>query len=763
MGLIGVLMLGCLYAQRPGSDPKMSAFIDDLMGRMTLEEKIGQLNLLSVGFDVTGPQLSKDADAKVRQGLVGGVFNTYTPVAMRKLQTLAIKESRLGIPLMFGYDVIHGHKTIFPIPLGLSCTWNMDTIERSARIAAAEASADGLNWTFSPMVDIARDARWGRIAEGAGEDPYLGAQIARTMVRGYQGEDISRSNALMACVKHFALYGAAEAGRDYNTVDMSRRQMYEYYLPPYRAAVEAGAGSVMSSFNEVDAVPATANRWLLTDLLRTQWGFQGFVVTDYTAINEMSEHGMGGLQKDAELALKAGVDMDMVGETYLKYLPELAAHGEISESMINQACRRILEAKYKLGLFSDPFHGCTEERARKEILTPENRKAAREIAEQSVVLLKNDRQILPLKKSGTIALVGPLADDQQNLLGSWRAAGDWRMAVSVLTGISNVAGSEVTILHAKGANLVDDPALRATMKAFGAEIPVDGRSPQQMVAEAVAMASRADVVVAVLGESSGMTGEAASRSDIGLPECQKELLRALVETGKPVVLVLMNGRPLTLCWEAEHCGAILETWFGGTEAGNAVADVLFGDYNPSGKLTATFPRSVGQIPVYYNHKNTGRPYKGDPTFKYASRYLDVPNDPLYAFGYGLSYTTFSYSDVKLNKTTLSDAETLLASVSLTNTGKRPGEETVQLYVSQPVASVTRSVEDLRDFQKVRLQPGETREVTFRITPEDLKFYNGKLEYDWEPGEFAIRIGGDSSQLKSATVHWSRQAVTAKTP
>ena len=759
MGLIGVMMSSCLYAQPPAIDPQMSAFIGDLMSRMTLEEKIGQLNLLSVGFDVTGPVLSKDAETKIRQGLVGGVFNTYTPEAVRKLQSLAVMESRLGIPLLFGSDVIHGHKTVFPIPLGLSCTWNLDSIERSARIAAAEASADGLNWTFSPMVDIARDPRWGRIAEGAGEDPYLGAQIARAMVRGYQGGDLSRSNALMACVKHFALYGAVQAGRDYNTVDMSRLQMYEYYLPPYRAAVEAGAGSVMCSFNEINGVPATANRWLLTDLLRTQWGFQGFVVTDYTAINELSEHGMGDLRKDAELALKAGVDMDMVSETFLKYLPELAAHGEISESMINQACRRILEAKYKLGLFADPYRGCTEERARREILTPENRKAAREFAEQSFVLLKNDRQILPLRKSGIIALVGPLADDQQNLLGSWRAAGDWRQAVSVRTGISNVAGSAVTLLHAKGANLVDDPALRATLKAFGDDIPVDSRSPQEMVAEAVAVSARADVVVAVLGESSGMSGEAASRSDIGLPESQKELLRALVETGKPLVLVLMNGRPLTLTWEAKHCGAILETWFGGTEAGNAVADVLFGDYNPSGKLTATFPRNVGQIPIYYNHKNTGRPYTGDPGYRYVSRYLDVPNDPLYAFGYGLSYTTFSYGDVKLSKTALADEETLVASVGLTNTGERAGEETVQLYLSQPVASVTRSVEDLRGFQTVRLQPGETKEVTFRITSEDLKFYNGKLEYDWEPGEFMIRIGGSStSQVKPATVHWSKKAV-----
>jgi len=761
LGLIGGMISGCACAQAPAGNAKMNAFVGNLMSRMTLEEKIGQLNLLSVGFDVTGPELSKDVEPKIRQSQVGGILNTYTPAAVRRLQSLAVNESRLGIPLLFGLDVIHGHKTIFPMPLGLACTWDPEAIERSARIAATEATADGVNWTFSPMVDICRDPRWGRIAEGAGEDPYLGLQIARAMVRGYQGDDLSRSNALMACVKHFALYGGAEAGRDYNTVDMSRIRMYQYYLPPYRAAVEAGVGSVMSSFNEINGVPATANRWLLTDVLRTQWGFRGFVVSDYTAIKELSEHGLGDLPTDAKLALQAGVDMDMVSETFLKYLPELAAHREVSESMINQACRRILEAKYKLGLFADPYHGCSEERARREMLTPANRQAAREFAEQSFVLLKNDRHVLPLRKSGIIALVGPLADDQRNPLGSCHAAGDWQQAVSVRTGISNVAGPAVTILYAKGANLVDDPALRQTLKAFGDDIAVDARSPQAMMAEAVAVAARADAVVAVLGESFSMTGEAASRSHIGLPVCQERLLQALVDTGKPVVLVLMNGRPLTLTWEAEHCTAILETWFGGTEAGNAVADVLFGDYNPSGKLTATFPRDVGQIPIYYNHKNTGRPYQGDPGDKFVSRYLDVPNDPLYPFGYGLSYTTFSYGEIQLSKTRLTGDETLLASVSLTNTGERAGEETVQLYVSQPVASVTRSVEDLRGFQKVRLEPGETREVTFRVTPEDLKFYNRKLEYDWEPGEFILRIGGDSSRLKSATVHWNKRKTPTK--
>ncbi len=745
----------CLHAAPPASDANMNAFVNDLMNRMTLEEKIGQLNLLSAGFGVTGPEISTDIETKVEHGLAGGVFNVYTPSAVRQLQSLAVNDSRLHIPLLIGFDVIHGHKTIFPIPLGLSCTWNPEAIERSARIAATEATADGVNWTFSPMVDICRDPRWGRIAEGAGEDPYLGAQIARAMVRGYQSDDLSRSNALMACVKHFALYGAAEAGRDYNTVDMSRLKAYQYYLPPYQAAVEAGVGSVMTSLNEINGIPASANHWLITDVLREQWGFRGFVVTDYDAVSEMTDAGMGDLPTDAELAMQAGVDMDMVSETYLKHLAELVAQRKISESMINQACRRILEAKYKLGLFSDPFRGCTEERARAEILTPENRKAAQELAEETCVLLKNDRQLLPLKKSGVIALIGPLADDQLDLLGSWHAAGNWHEAVSLQTGISNVLGSSVTILRAKGANLIDDPALLATLKAFGGDIPVDSHSPQEMLSEAVAAASRADVVVAVLGESASMTGEAASRSHIGLPECQEKLLRALVKTGKPVVLVLMNGRPLTLTWEAEHCGAILETWFGGIEAGNAIADVLFGDYNPAGKLTATFPRDVGQIPIYYNHKNTGRPYTGDPGYKYVSRYLDVSNDPLYPFGYGLSYTTFSYGDVELSDTNLTGDETLLASVDVTNTGKRAGEETVQLYLSQPVASVTRSVEDLRGFQKVPLQPGETRKVTFRITPEDLKFYNSKLEYDWEPGEFIIRIGASSSQLKSAPVHWNR--------
>jgi len=750
-----------LCAQAPSKDSKMESFVSGLLGKMTLEEKIGQLNLLSGGFDVTGPVVSKNVEASVRNGLAGGVFNLYTPARVQRLQDLAVGQTRMHIPLLFGYDVIHGHKTTFPIPLALACTWNMELIEKCARVAASEASADGVNWTFSPMVDIARDPRWGRIAEGAGEDPYLGSLIARAMVRGYQGDDLTRSNAVLACVKHFALYGAAEAGRDYNTADMSRLTMHQYYLPPYKAAVEAGVGSVMASFNEVESVPATGNRWLLTDLLRKQWGFQGLVVSDYTAINEMTEHGMGDVERDAELALKAGIDMDMVSEAYVKYAKKLVAEKAVTEAMIDTACKRVLEAKYKLGLFSDAYHGCSELRAAREILTPENRKFARDIAERSFVLLKNERGTLPLKRSGVIALIGPLADSRRDLLGSWSAAGDWKLAVNILDGIKQAAGPGLSILQARGANLVDDPVLLDTLNASGASIVRDKRSPQDMIDEAVATANKADVVVATLGESFAMSGEAASRSEIGLPDCQEELLRALEKTGKPIVLVLLNGRPLTLPWEESHCSAILETWFGGMEAGNAVAEVLFGDYNPSGRLTTTFPRSVGQVPLYYNHKKTGRPFNGDPRVKYLSRYLDVPNTPLFPFGFGLSYTTFSYSAVKLSKHSLKGDETLVATVDVANTGTRAGEETVQLYITQPVATVTRSVQDLRGFRKIYLQPGEHGEVSFRITPEDLKFYNGDLVYDWEPGDFVIRIGPDSIQLNSAIVHWSKAGTASE--
>jgi len=725
----------------PG-DEKMDKFINTLMAKMTLDEKIGQLNLPSIGFDVTGPLVSQDVDKKIKSGLVGGVFNTYTPGAVRKLQDMAVKDTRLKIPLIFGYDVIHGHKTIFPIPLAMACTWDMKLIEASARVAAQEASSDGINWTFSPMVDIARDPRWGRVAEGSGEDPFLCSQIAKAMVKGYQGDDLTQNNTIMACVKHFALYGAAESGRDYNTVDMSPVKMFNEYLPPYKAAFDAGAGSAMSSFNEINGIPATANKWLMTDLLRKQWGFKGFVVTDYTAINEMIDHGIGKDLKDvSELALNAGIDMDMVGEGFILHAKTLVNEGKVTVKTIDDACRRILEAKYKLGLFDDPYRYISNERAKNEILTPANRGIAKEIAEQSMVLLKNDKQLLPLKPEGTIALIGPLADNKREMIGTWSAAGDWQQSVSVKNGILNLFGEKVTLLTVRGCNLLTDRDFLATIS--GAD-QVDSRTDEEMIQEAIETAGKADVVVAVLGEPLGMSGEAASRSEIGLPGKQLTLLKALVATGKPVVLVLMNGRPLTLEWENVHVPAILEAWHGGIESGNAVAGVLFGITNPSGKLSMSFPRNVGQIPVYYNHKNTGRPFAGNTNEKYKSRYLDVANDPLYPFGYGLSYTTFKYSDLKLDKKSMNMTGSIQVSVTLTNTGKYDGSEVAQLYTRDMVGSITRPVKELKGYQKVQLAAGESTTLTFTISADDLAFYNEKLEFKVEPGMFGVFVGGSSA-------------------
>lgn len=752
--LIGVIVsLSCPSF----SQNDITAKAKQLLAKMTLEEKIGQLNLIIPGgAAVTGSVVSTDVENKIKKGLVGGLFGITTPEKVRKAQDLAVKGSRLHIPMIFGLDVIHGHKTIFPIPLGLSASWDMKLIEESAVTAAKEATADGLNWAFSPMVDIARDARWGRISEGSGEDPYLGGEIAKAMVRGYQGTDLSKNNTLMACVKHFALYGAAEAGREYNTVDMSRIKMYEYYLPPYKAAVDAGAGSIMSSFNEIDGVPATGNKWLLTDLLRKQWGFKGFVVSDYTSLNEMEAHGIGDIQGLSAQALKAGLDMDMVGEGMLATLARSVKEGKVSVADIDAACLRILEAKYKLGLFDDPYRYIDESRPAKDILTAENRAVARRVAAHSMVLLKNSNQVLPLKKSGTIALVGPLADNRRNMLGTWVVAGDWKQSVSVLEGMKNVAGNNVNIITAKGANITDDTALfLKRVNALGVEAEIDARTPAQMIDEAVAAANKADVVVAVVGESSNMSGESSSRADISIPASQQALLKALAKTGKPLVIVLFNGRPLTLVWENEQASAILDAWAPGTEAGNAVADVLFGNYNPSGKITATFPRSVGQIPIYYNHKNTGRPFDGTGFPKFKSNYLDESNDPLYPFGYGLSYTKFEYSPVMLSKTNLKGNETLTATVTLSNTGKYAGEEVVQLYITDPVASVTRSVKDLKGFQKIMLQPGESKDISFQITTEQLSFFNSDLKKVWEPGKFIVRIGTNSAQLQSAELQWNK--------
>ena len=731
------------------SDNEMNAFVDSLLRQMTLSEKIGQLNLVSVGFDVTGPVVSENVEEKIKAGLVGGVFNTYTPIAVRKLQEMAVTQTRLKIPLLFGFDVIHGHRTIFPIPLGLSASWDLEAIEKSARIAADEAAADGLNWVFSPMVDISRDPRWGRVSEGAGEDPFLGARIAEAMVRGYQGADLSRHNTVMACVKHFALYGAAEAGRDYNPADMSERTMFEVFLPPYKAALDAGVGSVMTSFNEINGIPATANRWLNDTLLRRQWGFDGLLVSDYTAVAELVPHGIGDPAEVSSLALQSGVDMDMVSEFYLNNLEMLVEDNRETETWITTSARRVLEAKYKLGLFEDPFRYVNEQLAEQTLMKEEHLEAARDMARKSAVLLKNAVNVLPLKRSGSIALVGPLARNQRDMIGNWSGAGDWQKAVSVEEGIRNVAGTDVQINFAHGANITDDPQLIRRLNTHGGNLQIDDRPADVQIREAVAAARKSDVVVAVVGESQGMSGEAASRADIALPGRQRDLLKALNATGKPLVVVLMSGRPLTLVWEDENADAILQAWFAGTQAGNAVADILFGDYNPSGKLTTTFPQVVGQIPLYYNHKNTGRPFGGQQEDKYKSRYLDVSNEPLYPFGYGLSYTTFAYDDLRLSANELQPGDNLEVLVSVSNTGAVDGEEVVQLYVQDKMASVTRPLKELKGFTKVMLKAGEKKDISFSLSTDNLKFYDINMNYVTEPGDFTIMVGGNSRDVITA--------------
>ncbi len=755
LGFLLLLLVSFIKIQ--GQNEKMNLFINDLMNKMTVEEKIGQLNLTTAGGFVTGSAVNQQTQKKLQAGQIGGMLNGFSVASMRAYQDIAIKESPNHIPILFGMDVIHGYRTIFPIPLAMSCMWDLSLTEKSARIAAQEATANGIAWTYSPMVDIARDPRWGRIAEGAGEDPWLGSQIAAAYVKGYQGNDLSLNNTMMACVKHFALYGAAEAGRDYNTVDMSRLTMYNEYLPPYKAAIEAGAGSAMTSFNIIDGIPATGNHWLLTELLRNQWGFKGFVVTDYTATNEMINHGMGDLQAVSALALKAGTDMDMVGEGFLTTLKKSLEEGKVTRKDIDLACRRVLEAKYKLGLFDDPYRYMNEERAKTDIMTPEDIKTARAIAERSIVLLKNDKLILPLKKSGTVAVIGPLASNKGDMLGTWAMGGDQSNVSSIVDGLKKMGGIAVNVLYAKGSEFTDNPQLAKSINAFAGpgqkQLTEPVVSPGQLLKEALKTADKADVIVAVLGEPSAWSGEASSLSDIGLQSVQQNLLKALLKTGKPVVLVLINGRPMTLGWENENVSAILEAWAGGTEAGNAVANVLYGNYNPSGKLTTTFPLNVGQIPIYYNHKNTGRPY--DPKNKFTSKYLDIPNDPVYPFGYGMSYSNFDYSDIRLSKTQLQGNEKLTASITLTNSGKFAGEEVVQLYIQDPVASISRPVKELKNFKKVLLQPGEKKEVSIDITTKDLMFYNTDLKYDWEAGDFIIYMGTNSRDVKAARVNWTK--------
>lgn len=752
--LLALLLPLGLQAQKPPQD--MDRFLDNLLKRMTLEEKIGQLNLPVTGEITTGQAKSSDIATKIKRGEVGGLFNLKGVDKIRDVQRLAVENSRLGIPLLFGMDVIHGYETIFPIPLGLSCTWDIPAIEESARIAAVEASADGISWTFSPMVDISRDPRWGRVSEGSGEDPFLGALIARAMVRGYQGKDMSRNDEIMACIKHFALYGAAEAGRDYNTVDMSRQRMFNDYMLPYQAGVEAGAGSVMASFNEVEGVPATANKWLMTDVLRGAWGFNGFVVTDFTGISEMIEHGIGDLQTVSARAINAGVDMDMVSEGFIGTLKKSVEEGKVSVETVNTACRRILEAKYKLGLFDNPYKYCDLKRPARDIFTKEHRAAARRIAGESFVLLKNEglsptlAPVLPLSPTGTIAVIGPLANTRSNMPGTWSVAAVLDKSPSLVEGLTEWVGNQGKILYAKGSNLIGDAAYEERATMFGRSLNRDNRTDQQLLDEALKIASQADVIVAALGESSEMSGESSSRTNLNLPDVQHTLLEALLKTGKPVVLVLFTGRPLVLNWEQEHVPAILNVWFGGSEAGPAIGDVLFGAVNPGGKLTMTFPKSVGQIPLYYAHKNTGRPLKEGKWFeKFRSNYLDVDNDALYPFGYGLSYTTFRFSDITLNRSSIGMDNELVASVTVTNTGDRAGSEVVQLYIRDLVGSVTRPVKELKGFEKIYLRPNESRTVRFTIAPEMLKFYNADLKFVAEPGDFDVMIGPDSRNVKTA--------------
>lgn len=739
---------------------KKKAFVDNLLAKMTLDEKIGQMNLPTSGDFTTGQAQSSDIGKKVEQGLVGGLFNIKGADKIKAVQKVAVEKSRLKIPMIFGMDVIHGYETTFPIPLGLAASWDMNLVQQSAKVAAREAASDGINWTFSPMVDISREPRWGRVSEGSGEDPYLGSEISKNMVYGYQGKDLANGTNILACVKHFALYGAGEAGRDYNTVDMSHVRMFNEYFPPYKAAVDAGVASVMASFNEVDGVPATGNRWLQTEVLRNLWKFKGFVVTDYTGINEMVDHGMGDLQQVSALALKAGVDMDMVGEGFLTTLKKSLAEGKVTQAEIDMAARRILEAKYDLGLFDNPYKHGDAKLAAKEVYNMENRNIARSAAAQSMVLLKNENQVLPLKKSGTVAVIGPLVNNSMNMAGTWSVATKHASSVSLMQGLQSNYGKEVKFLSAKGANIDYDAKLEEIYAAHGKKTDRDNRSKEELLKEAVDVANKADVIVLAIGESAEMSGESSSRTEITIPQSQVDLLNELKKTGKPIAMVLFTGRPLALTNVKDTPDSILNAWFAGSEAGNAIADVLFGKVNPSGKLPMTFPRSLGQVPIYYNAKNTGRPLSQDKVDKctyerFRSNYMDECNTPLYSFGYGLSYTKFNYSDITVSNTNPKGDQSIQASVTVTNNGNYDGAEVVQLYIRDVVGSITRPVKELKGFQKVFLKKGESRKVTFDITPENLKFYNGDLKYDWESGEFDIMIGTNSTDVKHSKINWAK--------
>lgn len=717
-------ILACSTGFAQNISDKAWQFSDSLLQKMTIEEKVGQMTLFTSDWVVTGPTLREGYRQDVISGKVGAIFNAHTSKYTHELQRLAVEETRLGIPLLFGFDVVHGYRTIFPIPLGESASWNLEAMENSARIAAVESSAAGLHWTFAPMVDIARDPRWGRISEGAGEDPYLGSQIAAARVRGFQGEDISDNNTLLSCVKHFAAYGAAQAGRDYHTTDLSDRTLRETYLPPFQAALDAGAYSIMTAFNDLNGIPASGNAYLLRDILREEWNFQGLVVTDYTSINEMVNHGIVANNREAgKLAVEAGVDMDMQGAAYYDYLTEQVENGEVEEANLDESVRYILALKYMLGLFEDPYRYGSKAREESDIFAPEHLATALDIATQSLVLLKNE-EVLPLSANQSVAIVGPMADNQRDQLGNW--IGDGK-AGEVITPLSAFKATDYEIYYAKGCELT-------------------GEADEESIAEAIVAASQSDVVLAFVGEAEWMSGEAASRSTITLPGPQRELIKALKETGKPLVLVLMNGRPLDLSWEDKEVEAILEAWYPGTMGGPAIVDILTGEANPSGRLPVTFPRSLGQVPIHYNMKNTGRPYSEG---RYTSKYLDVENSPLYPFGYGLSYSKVSYGTPRVSATEFTDSITIQCKIR--NEGPMPQRETVQLYIRDMVGSVTRPVQELKAFQQLMINPGELLDVEFTLTREDLSFYTRDMSWNAEPGTFQIQIGPNSGDVKTVEV------------
>jgi beta-glucosidase len=741
-----LLFSSSLFAQKK----PMGAFIDDLMSKMTVEEKIGQLNLMPGTDLTTGAKTNSPLVSLIENGQLGAVLNTKGAAKIKALQEVAVKKSRLHIPLIFGLDVIHGFETVLPIPLAQACSWNPEAIEAGARMAAEEATASGICWDYSPMVDVALDARWGRVAEGYGEDPYLSSVMGAAAVRGYQGSGEQKgyaANELMACLKHYALYGAAEAGRDYNTVDMSRLRMYNQYLPPYKAAVKAGVGSVMSSFNIVDGIPATGNRWLLTDVLRKQWGFNGFLVTDYGSINEMTSWGFGDQKTSTAQAMKAGTDMDMCSGAYASQLKACLADGSVTMEELNQAVRRVLEAKYKLGLFDNPYRYCDMKREKNDLYTAAHRQTARDIAAQTFVLLKNENNLLPLKKHGSIALIGPLADNHNNLPGCWSTGDTPEKYSTVKEAMQRYLGNNATVLYAQGSNIYDDSIQQAAVE-FGRPIPRG--NTQQLLNEAVETAKKADVIVACLGEMAEMSGESSARSNLNMPDAEARLLKALVATSKPVVLLNFAGRPTVLSWEAEHVPAIMNVWFAGSETGDALCDVLFGDKVPTGKLVNSLPRTTGQEPLYYNHLNTGRPVEdGNKVFrKYQSNYTDVPQGPLYPFGYGLSYTTYKYSPVTLSATTIKKGSKVTATATITNTGTRDGDEIVQFYIHDRFASIVRPVKELKGFQRIHLAKGESKTVSFDIDASTLSYYDANGNTVLEPGDFDIMIGPNSRDVNS---------------